>query len=320
VTLRLGRQSIDIPAGDSRYVSADSFVLPAGVDVQAVQPHAHYRARDVRATATLPDGTTRWLLYIKDWDFKWQHVYRYVTPIALPKGTIIAIRYTYDNSSANPRNPQRPPQHVTWGQQSTKEMGDLWIQVVPRDDRDLQILKAAVESKMITEDIVGYETMIRESPSKPSLHDDVGVLYLFEGRALEAAAHFDASVRLRPDSATAHYNLGTALTAAKRLEEAAGQFLRALEIRPDYAIAHNNLGGTLVRLGKIEEALRHFREAVRLEPANAEFHYNAGTTALARGDVGEAIDHLQEAVRLNPAWSAPAAALARLLAAGSSVR
>ena len=43
--LRLGRQSIDIPAGDRAYTITDSFVLPVEVTVQAVQPHAHHRAR-----------------------------------------------------------------------------------------------------------------------------------------------------------------------------------------------------------------------------------------------------------------------------------
>ena len=55
--LRLGRQNIDIPAGEKEYVTTDSFVLPVEVTVEAVQPHAHYRAREVRGTATLPDGT-----------------------------------------------------------------------------------------------------------------------------------------------------------------------------------------------------------------------------------------------------------------------
>ena len=83
--LRLGRQSIDIAAGEKHYTITDSFVLPVDVEVQAVQPHAHYRAREVTGVATLPDGTTKWLIYIKDWDFRWQHVYRYVTPFALPQ-------------------------------------------------------------------------------------------------------------------------------------------------------------------------------------------------------------------------------------------
>ena len=72
--LRLGKQNIDIPAGQQEYVESDSFVLPVDVDVLAVQPHSHYRAREVLGTATLPDGTTTPLIYIKDWDFLWQHV------------------------------------------------------------------------------------------------------------------------------------------------------------------------------------------------------------------------------------------------------
>src|SRR5436190_11094825 len=76
--LRLGRQNIDIPAGASEYTIEDSIVLPVDVDVQAVQPHAHYLARDIRGTATLPDGSMRPLVSIRDWDFRWQQVYRYV--------------------------------------------------------------------------------------------------------------------------------------------------------------------------------------------------------------------------------------------------
>jgi hypothetical protein len=84
-------------------------VLPVDVEVQAVQPHAHYRARQISGTATLPDGTTKPLIQIEDWDFRWQQVYRYVKPFWLPRGTTLSMRYTFDNSSANPRNPQQPP-------------------------------------------------------------------------------------------------------------------------------------------------------------------------------------------------------------------
>jgi hypothetical protein len=78
--LRLGRQNIDIAPGDKEYVITDSFVTPVDVEVQAVQPHAHYRARDMVGFANLPDGSVRPLIHIRDWDFRWQHVYRYATP------------------------------------------------------------------------------------------------------------------------------------------------------------------------------------------------------------------------------------------------
>jgi hypothetical protein len=80
VILRLGRQNLDIPAGAADYHVADSYVLPVDAEVRAIQPHAHYRARVVSASATLPDGTRRPLILILNWDFNWQDQYRYAAP------------------------------------------------------------------------------------------------------------------------------------------------------------------------------------------------------------------------------------------------
>src|SRR5262249_57121329 len=123
------------------YVVADDDVVPTRVEVVAIQPHAPNLARRMEATATLPDGTRRWLIAIDDWDFRWQDVYRYTTPIALPKGATIAMRYVYDNSAANPRNPHSPPARVVWGQNTSDEMGDLWVQVIPHSPADGAILR-----------------------------------------------------------------------------------------------------------------------------------------------------------------------------------
>ena len=53
---KLGSKAIDIPAGDADYAVEDRFVLPVGVDLLSVYPHAHYLARRMTASATLPDG------------------------------------------------------------------------------------------------------------------------------------------------------------------------------------------------------------------------------------------------------------------------
>jgi len=264
--LRLGRQNIDIPAGDAHYVVADSFVLPVDVDVEAVQPHAHYRARDVRGLATLPDGSTKRLIDIADWDFRWQHVYRFVAPMRLPKGTTLSMRYTYDNSTANARNPEHPPKRARWGQRSSDEMGDLWIQVLTRDERDLDTLSREFRPKVAAEDVIGYEVEIEKHPEDAALHDSVALLYLELARHEQAIAHFRRSAALKPQSPQAHYNLGTALTVARRLDEAAAAFGEALRLDPSYANAHNNLGNVLLAQGRTEEAIREFREVVRLQP------------------------------------------------------
>jgi Flp pilus assembly protein TadD len=296
--LRLGSQGIDIPPGDAAHVIRDSYTLPVDVEVLAVQPHAHYRARQVRGTARLPDGRTQTVMLINDWDFRWQHVYRETTPIPLPRGTVLSMEYTYDNSAANVRNPQLPPARVFWGQRSKDEMGDLWFQLLTRSDADRAALVQDVQRKMTAEDAIGLETMLRVTPDDAELHDDAGVLYLGLGRAPEAVRHFSESARLRAASAPAHYNLGTALAVAGRLEEAAAAYQRALAIDSRYARAHANLGSVRLQQGRVGEAVARLEEAVRLDPGNVEALNMLSIGYAELGSVARAIATIDRALAL----------------------
>jgi hypothetical protein len=91
----------------------------------------------MKVNAALPDGTSKALIWIKDWDFGWQDQYLYKESIKLPKGTKVSLEYTYDNSSDNPRNPSTPPRRVTWGQQTQDEMALVFIQYVSSNPADL---------------------------------------------------------------------------------------------------------------------------------------------------------------------------------------
>lgn len=298
--IRLGRQRIDIAPGEKTHTITDSYALPVDVEVLALKPHAHYRAHEIKAFATLPDGTKKWLLYIKDWDFQWQHMYRYVAPLKLPSGTTLTLQMSYDNSAESPRNPQIPPQRVRWGPSSLDEMGDLWVQLLTRDDRDLTSLNRDFRRKWAAEDIVGNEGLLETNPGNIALHNDVALLYLELGQTEKAIAHFDEIVRLKPDSADAHFNLGTTLMQAGRFEEAIAQYQEALRIKPDSAAAHNNLGNVLDRQGKLDEAIAEYREVLRLQPNYSKAHNNLGFTLVKRGRAEEALGHFREALRLEP--------------------
>jgi hypothetical protein len=138
---------IDIPAGEKAYTIKDSFTLPIDVEGLAIGGHAHYICKDMQATATLPDGTKQWLLWIKDWDFSWQDQYQYKKPMPLPKGTRIDVAITYDNSADNPHNPSHPPKRVKWGEQSFDEMGSVTLQVVPARQSEFATLMTALQQK-----------------------------------------------------------------------------------------------------------------------------------------------------------------------------
>jgi tetratricopeptide (TPR) repeat protein len=273
VAMRLGKQDIDIQPGE-QYLIADAFELPVDVRLLAIHPHAHYRARDIRATADLPDGTRQWLLHIDDWDFNWQDVYRYATPLSLPKGTVIRMVYTYDNSAANPRNPDRPPRRVIFGQSSTDEMGDLWLQVVAATAEDRATLVKNLVPKTLAEDATGYAMLVAANPDHAGYRHDLASVSASLGRFDAAIEHYGAAARLKPDWAAAHYNVATILGARGRMDEAVMHFEKAIALRPDHAESHNNLGAVLQAQGRTAEAMQHFERAVALDPKNAQAQAN----------------------------------------------
>jgi tetratricopeptide (TPR) repeat protein len=320
VMLRLGRQNIDIAAGASEYRSTDNYTLPVDAQVEAVQPHSHYRARQVQARATLPDGSTRWLIRIPRWDFGWQDVYRYASPFWLPAGTRIETEYIFDNSSANPRNPISPPSRAVWGFRSSDEMGDVWLQVLTRSEADRVRLNEDFRPKATAEDAVGYEMQIALNPAYSALHDDVAVLYLELGKPDKAVTHFEESLKLHPGSAVAFFNLGTALEAAARFEDAAARYQQAIIADPRYAAAHVNLGNMRLRAGRIADAIATYRTAVDLAPGNADAHSNLGHVLATSGHVPEAIDHLRQAIQLRPSFPDAHFNLAEALITAGQIR
>lgn len=123
-------QGIDIPAGEKEHLEKASFVIPEDCETFSVNAHAHYLGKRMEMTATLPDGTTRWLLKTSRWDFKWQEDYLFPEPVKLPAGTRLDVLMSYDNSAENPANPTNPPQRVVWGPATTDEMGTITLCVM----------------------------------------------------------------------------------------------------------------------------------------------------------------------------------------------
>lgn len=317
VGLRLGQQTIDIAPGQSAYVVNDDYVLPVDAEVHAVQPHAHNLGRYIEGTATLPDGTTRSLVSIADWDFRWQNVYRYATPFVLPKGTKLSMRFTYDNSDANPRNPHRPATRVVWGQNTADEMGDLWVQLVATHPQDSAVLNGDVARKIRRQDFDAYTKLQKEEPLNPIRHAAVAMVLLQDGRAGEAIAPFRESIRLAPSVASTHYNLGVALASVGQLPPALDAFREAVRLDPSYPEAHNNLGALLQSDGRVDEAMAHYRQALAARPDNVEARTNLARALKLQGQVAEAASHYAQALESREDWLAALFGLAWIRATAS---
>lgn len=258
--------ALNIPPDDADFLISDDFRSPLDLDVLAVYPHAHYLGKLLECYATLPDGRREWLIRIPAWDLNWQAVYRYRQPIFLPKGSVISMRYHYDNSAANPRNPNRPPKLVRAGNQATDEMSHLWLQVLPRGRGDH---RRELQQALMLHRLEKY-------PNDFVAHLNLGAIMLSRLNAQAAVPMLEQAVRIDPSRPEAHDMLGSALQNVGRLREAIAQFQLALWAQPDYINARYDLANALARAGKLDEAIEHFRQVVAAYPTSARLQSQFG--------------------------------------------
>lgn len=135
-----------IPAGAARFQVTACAHVPVDVTARAIIPHMHLLGRDIKVTATLPDGVVKPLVWIKNWDFNWQETYAFKEPIELPRGTRIDVAAYYDNSAKNPNNPNHPPKLVRWGEQTTDEMLIAFL-AVTIDGEHLNVPHSTTEAR-----------------------------------------------------------------------------------------------------------------------------------------------------------------------------
>jgi len=126
-------------------------VLKQNGRVENFQPHMHLRGKGMQMTAVLPDGTNRVLSRVSNFSFNWHNNYVYDDDAAplLPKGTVIAVKSWYDNTSANRANPD-PNQWVGYGDRTVDEMGHAWVNVTYMDDEDFQAAVAERAARVAT--------------------------------------------------------------------------------------------------------------------------------------------------------------------------
>ena len=151
VDIGLSSRHIDIPAGETSYKVHDHFTLPVPVEAVGIIPHCHLVCKSVEGWAILRDGKRISLLRIDDWDFNWQDQYRYTRPLILPADTRIEMEISYDNSAANPHNPNHPPKEVKWGPGVTDEMAGLHLQAMPVHEEDMHELGLSLWGKVMRE-------------------------------------------------------------------------------------------------------------------------------------------------------------------------
>lgn len=285
---------LDIPAGEKNFLVSDDFSLPVDATVLAIYPHAHYLGKNLLAFATLPDGTKKTLIHISHWDLNWQAVYRYENPPLLPQGTTISMRFSYDNSADNIRNPNQPPKRVMAGNRASDEMAHLWLQVLPGEPAD-----STVDPRLQIQEALALHH-IQNNPDDFEAHYNLAALLQMKGNLSGAVLQFREALRIRPEDPIANNALGAVLLASGQIEGAIPHLKAALGVRPDYFDAHYNLGNALATQGDFTGALTHFRAAVHLNSEDAMAEANLGSALAETGNLKEARLHFERALQIDP--------------------
>ena len=316
--------ALDIPAGIPDFTVSDELELPVDVELLGIYPHAHYVGKRVEAAARLPDGSTRTLIRIPEWDLNWQAVYQLQEPLALPKGTVVTMQWVYDNSAANVRNPNTPPQTVRAGNRASDEMAHVWLQLLPkRPEGRLALQEAVMRARLrkypgdfvalanlgavlqtlgrLDEAIAVQREAVAARPAHPAARNGLGAALLAAGRLDEAMLEFEQVLSTAPEYLDAAYNLGQVLVALGRPIEALPHLERASAARRDDAGALSTLGAAYAMAGRAGEAAQALERSLQLRPDDFNAHFNLGLLRATQGQRQSAIEHLRAAVRLDPA-------------------
>lgn len=155
-----------IPAGvDNHKVTACS-TFKKDVEIVSFMPHMHVRGKDMMYEAVYADGRRETLLNVPRYSFYWQMLYKLKKPIAIPKGTRIAVTAHFDNSARNKYNPDAG-RAVRFGDSTNDEMLAGFVDYIvekPQAERIVAKINSAIYDSYVGDYLVGSRTcsVVRE--------------------------------------------------------------------------------------------------------------------------------------------------------------
>jgi len=141
-------QQFEIPPhAENHVVRSEVYNMPHHATLRSIMPHMHLRGKSFRLFADRGDLEDV-LLDVPRYDFNWQHAYQLKEPIPLSSLDRLHFEVAFDNSAANPVNPD-PEEHVTWGDQTWEEMAVAFFEVSePRKKPKAKSSQSDVASKL----------------------------------------------------------------------------------------------------------------------------------------------------------------------------
>jgi cytochrome c-type biogenesis protein CcmH/NrfG len=111
---------------------------------------------------------------------------------------------------------------------------------------------------------------------------------------------FRHALAITTNNDVAENNLGIVFLGQGKVDEAISLLRAAVDLRPDNSPAHENLAKALLQKGQVSDALIHYRKLLELQPDNIEVHNIVGTVLVQQGRVGEGVEEWQNVLAIQP--------------------
>jgi cytochrome c-type biogenesis protein CcmH/NrfG len=111
---------------------------------------------------------------------------------------------------------------------------------------------------------------------------------------------FKQALAVTTNNDVAENNLGIVYLRQGKVDEAISLLQAAVDLRPDNSPAHENLAKALLQKGKVADALIHYRKLLELQPDNIEVHNIVGTVLLQQGHIREGVEEWQKVLVIQP--------------------
>ena len=148
-----------------------------------------------------------------------------------------------------------------------------------------------------------YLRALEINPNLAETYNNLGALYMDEGRNGDAIAYFSQAIYYKPNYFRALLNRATANSKAGRYTDALNDFAAAAALRPNDPALLFNRAMAYVDMQKYEAADDDLSHAMAITPNNARLYVERARVLNKMGYPADAYDDLTQAISLKPDYA-----------------
>ena len=153
-----------IPANEIKTFNT-KYLMNSKATIFSVAPHMHLIGRSIKAYGLTPTNDTIKFIDIPKWDFHWQRTYSFIKPVIVQPNDKLWGEALYDNTTANPYNPNNPPLAVTKGEGTADEMMLIYFWFAAYKPGDENIVVDTTTLKNISSTVILKKLDSKLSPN-----------------------------------------------------------------------------------------------------------------------------------------------------------